>query len=451
MLKRVNINNESGITLIEVLVTLLIVTIVSGLVTGVMISSVNYNKKAHSHINLRQEANLIISSLREKLKEEEFTLCYQDLLGQSDITFEDISLQNQTIEIDKETPCGTIKTDQDLIIEFTLKDNLNNSFDVDMTIQGKESLTSSKEIIVEIPEFTEEDDYYDIIKNENVFVASKQFEFAGSTINGNGSTMLIKGNLLGNKINGGALINVSNIYVEGDVDVDGGSAGLGSETNPGIIVVGGNLNLWNGTRPINGDVYVKKNMKLKDGKVNGNVYVKENLELGWTPQLVGNSKIFYGGSLTHPNNYNQSILSKVINQNHIDAQEMIKYDIPPLKDDHWFVQNGYNLNIVPNNMKLFGNNINISSGNIPNHGYVSNFHNAIIISKGDVTIRGGDLKFSGVVIAPFGSVTFHGSTFEGTVIARDGFYVTSGGSTVTFKNIDNYINNKNDSPFNENF
>ncbi|RSD33940.1 MAG: PDK repeat-containing protein, partial [Methanohalophilus sp.] len=37
--------------------------------------------------------------------------------------------------------------------------------------------------------------------------------------------------------------------------------------------------------------------------------------------------------------------------------------------------------------------------------------------------------------------------FKGIVIARDGFEVTSGGSEVTFKNIDQYITDPEDYPF----
>jgi len=33
------------------------------------------------------------------------------------------------------------------------------------------------------------------------------------------------------------------------------------------------------------------------------------------------------------------------------------------------------------------------------------------------------------------------------VIARDGFFVTSGGTTVVFRNIDHYISNPDEYPF----
>ena len=53
---------------------------------------------------------------------------------------------------------------------------------------------------------------------------------------------------------------------------------------------------------------------------------------------------------------------------------------------------------------------------------------------------------TGVLFAPNGKVTFNGASFEGLVIAKDGFYVTSGGTTVTFKSIENYISDAKDFP-----
>jgi len=44
-------------------------------------------------------------------------------------------------------------------------------------------------------------------------------------------------------------------------------------------------------------------------------------------------------------------------------------------------------------------------------------------------------------------VTFNGDSLEGVVIARDGFFVTSGGTAVTFRNIEEYISDPDDYPF----
>jgi len=54
---------------------------------------------------------------------------------------------------------------------------------------------------------------------------------------------------------------------------------------------------------------------------------------------------------------------------------------------------------------------------------------------------------TGIFFAPNGRVTFRGESLEGVVIARDGLFVESGNTAVTFKNIDHYITDPDDYPF----
>jgi hypothetical protein len=58
----------------------------------------------------------------------------------------------------------------------------------------------------------------------------------------------------------------------------------------------------------------------------------------------------------------------------------------------------------------------------------------------------GGSGLTGVLFAPYGRVTFNGGFFQGTVIARDGFFVTSGGTNVTFINIENFFDDHEDIP-----
>ena len=56
----------------------------------------------------------------------------------------------------------------------------------------------------------------------------------------------------------------------------------------------------------------------------------------------------------------------------------------------------------------------------------------IVARNGDITITGmGGSGVTGIFFAPNGKVTFKGGFLEGVVIARDGFFVESGGTTVT--------------------
>lgn len=55
--------NNKGITLIELLATISITFIIMGLVSGVLIQSFKSMETSETHINLRQEANIILSML----------------------------------------------------------------------------------------------------------------------------------------------------------------------------------------------------------------------------------------------------------------------------------------------------------------------------------------------------------------------------------------------------
>ena len=58
------IRNESGITLIEVLATLTITAIIGSVVYGVLFQTIHARDKTQSHIDLRQEANIVMTQLR---------------------------------------------------------------------------------------------------------------------------------------------------------------------------------------------------------------------------------------------------------------------------------------------------------------------------------------------------------------------------------------------------
>jgi hypothetical protein len=293
-----------------------------------------------------------------------------------------------------------------------------------------------------------EENFSDFLIEENVFVYGSDLVFSGSNVFGDGATIVIKGDLETSDINQGASIKVSNIYIDGNVALDGGSASLGSSSEPGIIFINGNLDLWSGGRNIYGDVYVNGNFRLKDARIHGNVYVNGDVELGWTPWLSNDSRIYYTGELNHPNYYQTSILEKCIQVSKItDAPgydenlEMPDYEIPGPRPDDWYADRGYaSSGILVDGLKIFADS------------YVSNTwrsaaENVVIVSKGDISITGlGGSGLTGVLFAPYGKVTFNGGFFEGTVIARDGFFVTSGGTNITFRNIEDFFDEHEDIP-----
>lgn len=281
----------------------------------------------------------------------------------------------------------------------------------------------------------------DFIVDENVFIYGNTLEFAGNTINGPGATAVILGGLRTDDLNGGASIAVSNLYIGGDVNLDDGSASLGSAQNPGSIYVDGNLRLWSGGRNIYGTVYVNGNFDLKDAVIHGNVYVNGNLTLGWTPTIADDARIYYTGTLTAPYN-DSSILAKCIPQATVPGFEMPDWEIPPTKPQTWYTERGYiQGGTLTSNMKVFAPAYSSTSGQ-------PTATNVIIVAyDGDITITGlGGSGVTGVFIAPKGRVTFNGASLEGVVIARDGFFVTSGGTTVTFRNLSDLITDPADYP-----
>jgi len=288
-----------------------------------------------------------------------------------------------------------------------------------------------------------EDSFINFIIDENVFVYGNVLKFSGNKVNGPGATVVITGGLNTNDLNGGASINVSDIYIGGDVTLDGGSAGLGSSGEPGSIYVNGDLELWNGARDIYGDVYVNGSFRLKDAKIHGNVYVDGDLTLDWTPWLADDAYIYYTGTLTAPEYYKAHILAKCIHNATVPGFDMPDEEIPQAKPAGWYAARGYVSGGDPtSNMKIFADSY---SSNV----WKPTANNVTIVARnGDITITGmGGSGITGIFFAPNGKVTFNGAFLEGVVIARDGFHVTSGGTTVTFRNVEEYINDPNDYPF----
>ncbi|WP_047981589.1 prepilin-type N-terminal cleavage/methylation domain-containing protein [Ornithinibacillus contaminans] len=442
MVKRI-LTAERGFTLIELLGVLAIVTIVFGIAYHVLFSVIQYNEKSQAAISLKQEANSVISDIKHTHQgDSPYRICYGDLLWNENLQMQ-LSL-NTTIINNTNQCVEQIDPKQDLAVQLTLYDSDNNSIAIETTIEGK-----TDETLV-LKRKNGRQNFYDYLLQENVFVHGSQFVFEGSRVNGPNASIVIKGDWNGSQLNGGALTNTSNLYIDGDVFFDGGSAGLGSSISPGNIVVNGNATFWSGRRAIYGNMFVNGDLRLKDAEIHGNVYVNGNVELGWTPSLSGESSIFYIGNLSHPANYSNQILKKVIRQESVAQERFPTNEIPDLKADEWFDANGYTEKISGNQAgKIIGDNVQLDSYNDAANGqYVDSFTDFIIVSKGDIQIgtKSRVRKFSGVVIAPNGKVTFNGETFEGIVIARDGFFVRSGGTQVDFQQLGDYFRNAEDFP-----
>lgn len=457
------IHKEKGLTLIEVLAVVVISMLILGGVYGAITSTLNFNNKTQSHIDLRQEANIIITQMRTNHQEafnhgteERYEICYENFVNDSRLQFQGFEVselsgaENENEITFNEAGCyGKVNARNDLKVNFILADTENDEahFEVDTIIESYWGLartnTSNEE---NDPEDETPSAFYEYLKFNNVFVYGQQFQYSGNNLNGIEATMVVLGDLAGSQVNGGAYGNVSNIYIAGKGELISGQQ-FGSKDKPGNIYFDSDLTLGS-YQTLYGNVYVNGNLKNIGSTINGNIYVNGDLEVGWTPKFNGDAKIYYTGTLTYPpDGYPQEILDRLVHQPTVPQYSTIVEAVPNVKSKEWFQNNGYSTEIKPDNMKIYGNNINIHSYYDSKLGrYIDTFTNAVIVSEGDISVRSGSLKMTGVLFAPNGKVTFEGTSFEGLVISKDGFFVISGGTTVNFKGIDHFIKNADDFP-----
>ncbi|OIJ18363.1 hypothetical protein BKP45_12365 [Anaerobacillus alkalidiazotrophicus] len=108
------VKNSKGLTLIELLATLSISIIILGLVSSVLIQSYRSMEVSNTHIDLRQEANIIITMLANAHEKNNYEIFYSKtendeweiMIGDQKIISRDYDLvvklisDNSTLEID---------------------------------------------------------------------------------------------------------------------------------------------------------------------------------------------------------------------------------------------------------------------------------------------------------------------------------------------------------------
>ncbi|MGM0854968.1 MAG: type II secretion system protein [Bacillota bacterium] len=133
------IHNERGLTLVEVLVTLTILSIIGAVVWNVFYQGINYTKKAVSQNSIQQEANILTMKLtrihqtsesyelenpgctiKMKYSEQEEEFHHNDLC---------FSLENAP-----EKPIKPSNIDYPLLVTITDKHHPKNKFIIDTTL-----------------------------------------------------------------------------------------------------------------------------------------------------------------------------------------------------------------------------------------------------------------------------------------------------------------------------
>lgn len=277
---------------------------------------------------------------------------------------------------------------------------------------------------------------------DDLLFYTKDFIFSGSNMYGAAGTSVSDG-IETHDINGGAHVHISTMYFNGPVRIDGGSASFGNQNNPGRIYVKGNLELWNGGRNVYGDIHVKGTFRLKDASIHGDVYVDGNVELGWTPQI--HQKIYYTGSIMHPNNYSQYLLNKCIKVDSVEDWKVPVRDIN-LRNDGWYTANGYEIkenvnSTVPDNARWLVDNYNYTGWPKWDINGDGDFTNVVIVSKENIKINTAG-SFTGALIAPNGVVDLPqgGTTFNGVIVSKNGINFSGGGSTYNLKKLQEVFN-----------
>jgi len=71
--------NQKGITLVELLAALALFGIVLTIVTSVLVQSIKYNDRSENNVNLRQQANYVVTTLRNyNPGDEKYTICLNE-------------------------------------------------------------------------------------------------------------------------------------------------------------------------------------------------------------------------------------------------------------------------------------------------------------------------------------------------------------------------------------
>ncbi|RHW40648.1 type II secretion system protein [Neobacillus notoginsengisoli] len=145
------IKNQKGITLIELLATLTILTIISGLVYGVLIGTTKNYQKLSSKADLSREANLILATVKNVHEKTGKTagntnaeyeidfLSGQYMIGEKNASSNPLHSKKFSVEVYKNHALVNGKTKisslQPLTIKVIVKDSNGQSYEVDTIIK----------------------------------------------------------------------------------------------------------------------------------------------------------------------------------------------------------------------------------------------------------------------------------------------------------------------------
>ncbi|WEG16511.1 prepilin-type N-terminal cleavage/methylation domain-containing protein [Alkalihalophilus pseudofirmus] len=350
---------EKGLTLLEVLATIVISSLFIGIIYNVLLSTFSFNEKTSSHINLRQEANIMMTQLREQHKAGyDDVFCYDDFFESAHliehIELNEISPEGTTITTNRR--CGNLNADYNLNVNMRLTDSHNPSFEIQTTLESQYSSSVTPINPGPDPDPEPESSFLDYLRKENVLFFGNILDFTGNgTVIGPEATVVMRNGFSSNS-GSKTSIKAKNIYIQGNLDLKHITLGHSSEST---IYVGGDI-------------------------LTGNLN-----------QVDINGKILYTGSITgkdtlpHEDSYT---VEKV------DSISFPEFTLPDVENQNWYTERGYT---VLNDQTTYRKQIS---------------NQTIYASKGDVRISSNT---SGIIFAPDGNVTIdNNATFTGVIIAK---------------------------------
>ncbi|WP_044338449.1 type II secretion system protein [Rossellomorea aquimaris] len=133
------IHNERGLTLVEVLATLTILSIIGAVIWNVFFQGIHYTKKAVSQNSIQQEANILTMKLTRihqtsefyELENPECTIKVKYSEEEEEFHHSDLCF---SLEKAPEEPIKPSKSDYPLLVTITDKHHPNNKFVIDTTL-----------------------------------------------------------------------------------------------------------------------------------------------------------------------------------------------------------------------------------------------------------------------------------------------------------------------------
>ncbi|SHJ71483.1 prepilin-type N-terminal cleavage/methylation domain-containing protein [Anaerobranca californiensis DSM 14826] len=406
--------NIKGLTLVELIVTIAILSLVATIAYPMVASSQTLAYRQINNSHDRNDLRLAMSYLNNDIKYSTDAIVFED---GNELRL--ISLNGDTIIYKFEEGNRLIRQRGETNIE-TVKflGIIEGTFDIQSSTPSLVSITlatEDKETSFSVARFNYslvlKDKDNGIINEENIidFITNRKTYFIAKTF--------------------GITNNVHFQTVLG---------------NPGAIYIkpeGGTYELQqlNASNNINIDIFIDGNLSLnaQNIRLHGNLYVNGNVYCnGYKFHPSSSVRIYYTGGKgsCNPNTSNIKEIIKI--------ETFPKLSLPKLREDNWYNQNGYQNSTALSNGKkyFFTNDVTLNlSGNVSN---------VIIVSKGNISITiPNNSQLQALIFAPNGKVTLNGNnmTFEGLIIANE---VNIPGNSVTIKYNENVLpNSPDDYPF----